>query len=70
MGKAEMYHGAQQSGVAPPTVMGSGASSQMPSMEALSHPSNAMQRILPVNEPHFPQVRVLRTVPCYAPVPV
>ena len=70
MGKPELYHGAQQPGVAQSTVMNSAASSQMPSMESLSHPSNALQRILPVNEPHFPQVRVLRTIPSYAPVPV
>lgn len=70
LGKTEAYHAAQQSGVAQIAVIDPNAPGQIPSLESLSHPSNTLQRIVTVNEPHFPQVRVPRTVPYFTAVPV
>lgn len=70
LGKSEFYHGAQQPGVAQMSSLNPNASSHLSPVGSLSHPHGGLQRILPVNEPQFPQVRVVRTVPSYAPVPV
>ncbi|KAJ3521201.1 hypothetical protein NM688_g9048 [Phlebia brevispora] len=70
LGKSDPYHGAQQPGVVQTAGLTTSPSNLIPSAGSISHPSSALQHIVPVNEPQFPQVRVLRTVPSYAAVPV
>ncbi|THH01910.1 hypothetical protein EW026_g884 [Hermanssonia centrifuga] len=58
-GKPDLYHGAQQQhGIAQTDTLNSNSSSHAASVRHISHHSDALQRIVTVNEPQFPQVPV------------